>query len=299
MELRHLEQIVAICREGSFSGAAKMLGISQPTLSKSIGRLEARIGVKLFERSNANARATIYGQFVADHASALLQSVTALGHELEQMARGEAGLLRIAVGPATRLHPLPQIIPKIAQAFPQLRIVTRYAGPNLMMRALRAGKFDLVFCNREIATTQDDLIRVKIFEDRYIVVARPDHPALRAAPLSASEFMRLRLASAGITPDFRIWLGGVSDQQTRHLEAFLSDDYDLVRGMALESELVARGPRFVFKAELERGELVELALDSDFQYECWMLTTNALWRSPIVKAVAGFAKERLGLYQRE
>src|SRR6185312_13317620 len=78
MELRHLEQIVAICRAGSFSGAAKQLGIAQPTLSKSIGRLEAKLGILLFERSNVNARPTIYGQFVADHAAALLQNVSTL-----------------------------------------------------------------------------------------------------------------------------------------------------------------------------------------------------------------------------
>ena len=124
MELRHLEQIVAICRAGSFSAAAKALGISQPTLSKSISRLEAKLGVQLFERSSTNNRPTAYGQFVADHASSLLQSVTTLGHELEQMAKGEAGLLRIGVGPATRLHPLPKVIGKAARAFPRLQRVT-------------------------------------------------------------------------------------------------------------------------------------------------------------------------------
>ena len=89
MELHHLEQIVAICRAGSFSGAAKALGIAQPTLSKSISRLEARLGVQLFERSNVNARPTVYGQFVADHALSLLQNVSTLGHELEQMAKAK------------------------------------------------------------------------------------------------------------------------------------------------------------------------------------------------------------------
>jgi DNA-binding transcriptional LysR family regulator len=291
MDIRQLEQIVAICRAGSFSGAAKELGIAQPTLSKSIGRLEAKLGIQLFERSNANARPTVYGQFVADHASTLLQTAATLGHELEQMARGEAGLLRIGVGPATRLHPLPKVIRKAAQAFPRLQFVTRYAGPNLMMRALRAGTFDIVFCHREIARSQDDFIRVKVFEDRYIVVARPDHPALKTAPLSAPQFMCLPLASAGITPDFRAWLGVTNGQQTQKLEAFLSDDYDLIKRMAIESGHVARGPRFVFEAELKRGDLVELMLDSDFQYECWMLTTSTRWRSPIIKAIAGFAKE--------
>lgn len=297
MELRHLEQIVAICRSGSFSGAAKSLGIAQPTLSKSIGRLESKLGVKLFERSNANARPTIYAQFVADQAEALLQGVTTLSHELEQMAHGETGKLRIGVGPATRLKPLPQVIQRAARSFPRLRVVIRYAGANLMS-ALRAGKFDLVFCHRELAASQDDLIRIKIFEDRYIVVVRPDHPALQARPLSAPEFLRLPLASAGVTPDFGNWLGRVSDQQKHNLEAFLSDDYELIKRMAIESDHVARGPRFVFEGELKRGELVELALTSEFQYECWMLTTGALWHSPLVKAVAGFAKERSGYHER-
>jgi DNA-binding transcriptional LysR family regulator len=291
MELRHLEQIVAICRAGSFSAAAKALGIAQPTLSKSISRLEGKLGVFLFERTNANARPTVYGQFVADHAATLLGNVTSLSHELEQMARGEAGRLRIGVGPATRLNPLPKVIRKAAQAFPRLQIVTRYAGPNLMMRALRAGTFDIVFCHREIAASQDDLIRVKVFEDRYIVVARPGHAALQSAPLSAADFMRLPLASAGLTPDIKTWLGTASDQHNQNLEAFLSDDYDLIKRMALDTELVARGPRFVFTDELARGELVEVTLEADFQYECWMLTTAASWRSPIIKAIAGFAKE--------
>ena len=291
MDLRHLEQIVAICRAGSFSGAAKALGIAQPTLSKSIGRLEAKLGIQLFERTNTSARPTTYGQFVAEHASTLLQNVTSLGQELEQMARGEAGMLKIGVGPATRLHPLPSVMQKAAQAFPRLQFVTRYAGPNLMIRALRAGTFDLVFCNHQLATPQDGFIRVKVFEDRYIVVARPGHAALKAAPLSAAELARLPLASAGLTPDFRAWLGEIADAQTRNLEAFLSDDYDLIKRMAVETDHLARGPRFVFGRELERGDLVEVGLISDFRYECWMLTTGATWRSPIVKAIAKFAKE--------
>jgi DNA-binding transcriptional LysR family regulator len=292
MDIRHLEQIVAICRAGSFSGAAKELGIAQPTLSKSIGRLEAKLGIQLFERSNVNARPTVYGQFVADHAATLLQNVTTLGHELEQLAKGEAGRLRIGVGPATRLHPLPKVIRKAARAFPRLQFVTRYAAPTVMMRALRAGAFDLVFCNHLLATHQDDFIRIKVFEDRYIVVARPDHPALKAAPLSAAEFMRLRIASTGLTQDFRTWLGPIDDAQKPTVEAFVSDDYDLIKRMALESRHIARGPRFVFESELTRGELVELALEKDFQYECWMLTTSARWRSPVVKAIAQFSKEK-------
>ena len=126
-----------------------------------------------------------------------------------------------------------------------------------MMRALRAGTFDLVFCNHQLTMPQDEFIRVKVFEDRYIVVARPDHPALKAAPLSAGEFMRLPLASAGLTPDFRSWLGVTSDRHKQNLEAFLSDDYDLIKRIALETDHVARGHASMVEPELKQGELVE------------------------------------------
>jgi DNA-binding transcriptional LysR family regulator len=89
-------------------------------------------------------------------------------------------------------------------------------------------RFTLVFCNSQLATSQDGIIRVKVFEDRYIVVARPDHAARTAAPLSAAEFARWPLASAGLTPDFRAWLGAIGDPQKQNFEAFLSDDYELI-----------------------------------------------------------------------
>lgn len=290
MELRHLEQIVAICRAGSFSGVARELGVAQPTLSKSIGRLETSLGVKLFERTSVKAQPTVYGRFVADNAEALLQNVTSLGRMLEQMARGERGLLRIGVGPATRLRPLPGLAERLRDTYPDLRIVVRYAGPRLMLRALRSGRFDAVFCNRELVPADDDLIRVKLFEDRYVTVARPDHPALARAPLAPRDLTGLRLASAGLTPDFTAWLGSMAEVEKQNLEAFLSDDYDLIRRMPISSDFVTRGSRFVFERELEAGALVELRLATKFRYECWMLTTAGHWASPLIKTVAGLSK---------
>ena len=115
---------------------------------------------------------------------------------------------------------------------------------------------------------------------------------LSTAGLSAAELMRLPVASAGLTPDFLTWLGAITPQQKLNLEAFLSDDYDLIKRVALQGRHLARGPRFIFDAELTCGALAEVRLQTDFHYECWMLATSASWRSPIVKAVADFARER-------
>ena len=61
MEFRQLEHLVAVCSAGSFNGAARQLHISQPTLSKSIARLEKQLGLKLFDRGGGCARLCSWG----------------------------------------------------------------------------------------------------------------------------------------------------------------------------------------------------------------------------------------------
>ncbi len=290
MELKQLEHLVAVCSAGSFSGAAKRLGISQPTLSKSIARLEKHLGLKLFDRGGGSARPTVYGHVAAEHAAMLLAGVARMSEQLEELARGETGSLRIGVGPATRVKLLPEVVRQVGKTFPDLQLEARYDDVQTLMRSLRMGSLDLVFCYFEAPDEQSDFIRVKICDDLRIAVVRPRHPALRQAPLTPEMLLNHPLASVGAVPSFRKWLGAMSAKAARNMNAFVSDDYALVKSRALESDFVALGPRFVFEQELRDGTLVELKLRVEIGYECWMLTTEANWRSPVVKKVADFAR---------
>ena len=290
MELKQLEHIVAVCNAGSFSGAAKRLGVSQPTLSKSIARLERKLRLKLFDRSGGNARPTAYGQVAAEHAAQVLAGVAALNQKLEEIARGEAGRLRIGVGPATRFKLLPEVIRQVTATFPGLQLETRYDDIPGLLRSLRSGRLDVVFCYYEVADEFSDFIRVKICDDRRVAVVRPQHPALRRAPVSPAMLLKYPIASVGRVPSFMRWLGILDERDARNLKAFVSDDYALVKTRPLDSDFVACGPRFVFEPELRDGTLVELRLQAEARYECWMLTAESTWRSPMVKRIAQFAR---------
>jgi DNA-binding transcriptional LysR family regulator len=294
MDLRHLEQIVAICRCGGFSGAARSLGIAQPTLSRSIARLEAELSVTLFERQGGGARPTAHGAFVANRAEALLRAAATLGHDLQLLVQGQAGRLRIGVGPVTGLKPLPEVIRAAAAAFPRLQLETRHRGLRAVVKGLRNGRFDLVFCNSEIAEPYGDLIRIKIYEDRYVAAVRPGHPALDGGPLSPAQLLQFPLASFGQPPSLKEWLGVLSAEQQRNFLAFVSDDHELVKARPIGTDFVVRAPRFVVESELRDARLVELPLTWPMRYECWMLTTEAHWRLPVVKSIAEFAKAAAG-----
>ena len=290
MELRHLEQILEICRAGGFSGAARKLEISQPTLSKSIARLEAQLSLRLFERNGGAARPTAYGAFVAQRAEALLTGVAALTRDLEQLARGEEGRVRIAVGPATRLKPLPAFLARVGERFPLLHIETLQATGPGVIKALQDGRVDIAFGYSEHAARYSDLIRKKLFEDPIILVARPGHPALKLKDAGPAELLRYPFALPNVLPAMERWAGELSRDQAENLRAFISDDYGLIRQRALQADVIASGASFLFADELRDGRLVRVSSTLDLTYACWMLTTAERWRSPLIKAMAELSK---------
>lgn len=293
MELRHLEQVLAICRAGGFSGAARTLQVSQPTLSKSIARLEARLSVKLFDRSGGSAKPTAYGRFIAERAESLLNGVATLTRDLEHLVQGEAGRLRIGVGPVPRLVLLPRIVRRMAERFPNLNIETEQEMAAALLSGVEEGRYDVVFITFEAAEPYGDLIRVKVAESEHIAVARPGHPALNEeAPLSARQLLNYPLAVSRLVPSFRRWAGEVSEVERANLQAFVSDDFSLIKQRVIESDLLTMGPRLVFEPEIGDGRLVPLPLTWHTPYECWMLTTAERWRLPVVKAAAEAAKAR-------
>lgn len=290
MELRHLEQILEICRAGGFSGAARKLQISQPTLSKSIARLEAQLSLKLFERTSGAARPTAYGAFVAQRAETLLQGVAALSRDLEQLARGEEGRIRIAVGPASRLKPLPELLRRIAVRFPKLHVETiQETGPGVM-KALHDGRVDIAFGYSEHAARYGELIRKKMFEDAIILVARPGHPALELADAGPRDLLRWPIALPNVLPGVEAWAGEMSREEAENLKAFISDDYSLIIQRALDTDAIAMGASFLFESHLRDGRLAAVSSTLDVPYACWMLTTAERWRSPLIKAMAELSK---------
>lgn len=96
---RHIEQIEALHRYGSFCRAAEKLCISQPALSRSILVLEEKLGIKFFDRTRGKLVLTQYGRIVLSRGSGILKEMQLLHRDINMLQGGEQGVLNIGCGP--------------------------------------------------------------------------------------------------------------------------------------------------------------------------------------------------------
>ena len=114
---------------------------------------------------------------------------------------------------------------------------------------------------------------------------------LLASNFSSHTLLAYPIASFRIGRYLRRKLGKLDTAQEDLLHSFVTDDSELLRDYILASDAIAWVPRYILADELERGEAVELQVSGDAPFECWLPTTPGHWTSPVVQAIAGFARD--------
>ena len=145
IELRHLRYFVAVAEELHFGRAARRLGITQPPLSLQIQRLEANLGVTLFERTNRRVQLTAAGRTLLEEGRHLIADFTSVADAARRAARGETGCLTVAFAASVMHMALPRIIQSFRGQFPGVRLELRELATSAQIIGLRAGELDIGF----------------------------------------------------------------------------------------------------------------------------------------------------------
>ena len=144
MELRHLRYFVAVAEELHFTRAALRLNIAQPPLSQQIQALEAELGVQLFVRTRRSVALTDAGQALLARSRELLAMTQSLPQELQRVARGEVGLLRIGFSstlPLTKL--LRDVVADHRRTHPDVALNLREMHSQQQFDGLLRGELDV------------------------------------------------------------------------------------------------------------------------------------------------------------
>ncbi|WP_109030595.1 LysR family transcriptional regulator [Streptomyces rubrogriseus] len=186
MESRSLRYFVAVAEELNFARAAERLGISPPPLSRAIRRLEAELGVALFERTTHSVTRTPAGDVLLAEARVALDALEAAGRRARRAAGGPKLVLAVkADGDAGLLEP---ILARYASEPGSVPVAVRLCGWQEQPRLLRAGEADVALVHAPFDGTG---------LDTETVAAEPRVAVLAAGhPLAARD--RLELADLGL-----------------------------------------------------------------------------------------------------
>src|SRR4051794_10914723 len=126
MTSRELEIFHAVMSSRSLTEAAASLHISQPALSKAVKRLEDRLRMPLFRRTNGRLRPTPEAETLYPEAARLLREIGSLSRAAMEMRGGEVGLLRVAASASLGLAVVPAALAAFAAELPQVKIVSHF-----------------------------------------------------------------------------------------------------------------------------------------------------------------------------
>ncbi|MFI8960888.1 LysR substrate-binding domain-containing protein [Streptomyces sp. NPDC053493] len=197
LEVRHLRALCAIADHGSLHKAARQLGVSQPSLTTQLRRIENALGAELFSRGRTGCDPTPLGRAVLSRARPLLAGMTALITET-RAAAGRAAGPALRVG-STASRALPGWLRRLRQDLPGTDIGLRVdVSANGLLRAVAAGQLDLAFVHEVEGCplrVPDGLQRRVLVErePQFISLAR-DHPAARQEVVDLTDLAHDRWA---------------------------------------------------------------------------------------------------------
>lgn len=177
MNLRDLEYVVAVAEEEHFGRASERCHVSQPALSGQIIKLEERLGVKLFERTNRRVAVTPVGAEIVEMAKRLL----VMAEEIEDVAAAHAdpmaGRIRFGTIPTIGPYLLPCILPAIKEALPKVTLSITEDVTAELERKLIAGEIDVA-----VTATPPALAGINerpLYEEPFRVAVPSTHPLAR------------------------------------------------------------------------------------------------------------------------
>ncbi|WP_159460355.1 LysR family transcriptional regulator [Tistlia consotensis] len=183
LRLPHLRIIVALEATGQISGAADLLAMSQPAVSRLCAELERIAGVKLYRRHARGVVLTPYGERLARRAWTILRALDEADREIAELKSGVRG--KVWIGAVTGAA-IELVLPAIKHArinFPHIDVSVDVATSDDLTAALDAGRLDF-FVGR-VGTASDP----RLYDARLIgneplaLIVRPGHPLTRQDPL--------------------------------------------------------------------------------------------------------------------
>lgn len=174
MTIQQLEYALALAKYGSYSKAARAVGITQPAMSLRIKKLEEAIGLMLFDRTQKPVRPTIEGTLFLEKAQLLLTQAEQLKDFAVGLKEEISGEINIGIIPTLAPYLLPLFISDLNREFGELKVHIKEMLTHEILEGLRSGDVHAGIISTPIQTRTRMITRT-LFYERFLLFVSEKH----------------------------------------------------------------------------------------------------------------------------
>ncbi|MGV0810729.1 LysR family transcriptional regulator [Mycolicibacterium boenickei] len=188
MHTDELQWFVVLAETEHVTDAAAELGISQPTLSRALARIEEQVGVPLFDRVNRRLRLNAYGHILLEHARRSIAEIHLATERIAELRDPDTGMVRLAFLHSQAGWFVPDLLRRFRAEAPLVRFELFQGPAHHIVERLAGGESDLA-----ITSPRPDGLRWRgLYVERLCLAVPREHRFARRS--------RIRLADAGAEP---------------------------------------------------------------------------------------------------
>jgi LysR family transcriptional regulator for metE and metH len=173
LEVRHLQLVAAVADVGSLTRAGDRLHLTQSALSHQLRDIESRLGTAIFLRVGKRLVLTPAGERLLASARDILERLQQTEHDIREMSRDRAGVLRITTECYTCYHWLPPLLKLYRRTFPTVDVRIDVEATHHPIEMLLAGKIDLGIVSTPVRDRR--LVSRRVFDDELVLIASAGH----------------------------------------------------------------------------------------------------------------------------
>jgi len=258
MQLGSIELFVLAGEQGSFTAAAALAGVTPAAVSRSISRLEERLGVRLFVRTTRQIRLTDGGKVYFEQCRQALSQLVEAEREVTGQQATPSGKLRISVPTPYAHFRLLERVAAFRLQFPDVQVEVHVSNRNI---DFAEEGYDLAVRGR--APQDSTLIARKLEDAALVLVASPAYLKRRGKPkaleeLASHDCIQFVLPSTGRLIPWQFMRDGAEIEFAGSDAIVCAEDFLGMGTLALHGGGIAQTYRFTVERELASGALVEL-----------------------------------------
>ncbi|MDO8848244.1 MAG: selenium metabolism-associated LysR family transcriptional regulator [Coriobacteriia bacterium] len=185
MNVSQLRTFVAVVDHGSFSEAARMLGISQPAVTMQVQALEADIDATLLDRGYRKVALTEAGHALLPHARKVLAELDDARSAIDAVSSTVSGRLTVAASTTPGQYLLPRLLGGFLKLYPEVGVTLRVYDSTDVVAHVESGEADLGMTGAEVHGAR--VVYERLGSDDLTLICPPDHPLAAHSPISFSE----------------------------------------------------------------------------------------------------------------